>query len=335
MTLEERINAFSQLGDKLKSLTDEEFEDLALNAQNGNSWFTYESVRSAIDGIITFLDKPTLNKWSSKYTLSKDSKTIGTVMAGNIPLVGFHDLLCILISGHSIKVKMSSQDSVLMKFIIDSLIEIDPRLVQKIIIVERLKDIDAIIATGSDNSARYFEYYFSKYPHIIRKNRTSIGVLNGKETRQELKELGQDIFQYFGLGCRNVSKLYVPEGYNFNSFFESIQSFQSVGDHHKYNNNYEYNKSIFLVNSDKHLDNGFLLLRESSNLVSPLAVLFYEEYLDQDSLNHTLERAQEKIQCVVSNNRWYKNSFDFGEAQLPGINDYADHVDTMKFLNSL
>ncbi|QSE96896.1 acyl-CoA reductase [Fulvivirga lutea] len=335
MTLEERINAFSQLGDKLKSLSEDEFENLALNAQNGNSWFTPTSVRLALNGIIKFLDKSVLQNWVSNYQLNQESKTIGIVMAGNIPLVGFHDLLCILICGHSIKVKMSSQDSVLMTFILESLIKIEPRLEKNIIVVDRLKDIDAIIATGSDNSARYFEYYFSKYPHIIRKNRTSIGILNGEEKEDDLSSLGKDIFQYYGLGCRNVSKIYVPNGYNFNTFFESIQSYQSVGDHHKYNNNYEYNKSIYLVNGDKHLDNGFLLLRESKNIASPLAVLFYEEYNDDNTLKERLEKDQEKIQCVVSNNQWYENSFDFGEAQSPGIDDYADHVDTMKFLTSL
>ena len=201
--------------------------------------------------------------------------------------------------------------------------------------IDRLKDFDAVIATGSNNTSRYFDYYFSKVPHIIRKNRNSVAILNGEESKEELKALGHDIFDYFGLGCRNVSKLYVPKGYDFRKFFESIEEFKSIADHHKYNNNYDYNKSIFLVNQDKHLDNGFLLLKEDSRFVSPLAVLYYEEYQNIEELGSVLLKNEYLIQCIVSNSKLPLSTVPFGQSQCPSLFDYADGVDTMKFLREL
>ena len=335
MNIDDRINSFHQLGLKLKSLDEDQLEELQWRAQNGNPWFTNENITSALTGITKFLEKETLNNWVENYELPNTLKTVGTVMAGNIPLVGFHDLLCTLISGHKLMIKLSSQDNILMSYIIDSLIEINPEYENRIIKVDQLKDMDAIIATGSDNSARYFEYYFSKYPHIIRKNRTSCAILNENETETDLENLGKDIFQYFGLGCRNVSKLFVPKGYDFTKFFQSIESFSEVRNHHKYNNNYEYNKSIYLINKEEHLDNGFLLIRKSDSLVSPISVLFFEEYYSKDELKNLLDQNNEKIQCIVSKEGWWPSSFNFGQAQSPGVADYADHVDTLEFLCNL
>lgn len=335
MNLEERINAFSKLGERLADLTQIQLEDLSLNAQNQNSWFTKTNVSFAIHGITKFLTRPVLEKWANTYTLPNQPKRIGVVMSGNIPLVGFHDLLCVLISGHNILIKSSSSDSFLINYIIEELIVIESSFSDKIQQVDKLEKMDAVIATGSDNTARYFEYYFSKYPHIIRKNRTSIAVLDGNESKGQLSTLGIDIFTYYGLGCRNVSKVFVPEDYDFTPFFESIEGFSDIKNHHKYANNYDYNKSIYLVNGDKHLDNGFLLLKETTELVSPISVLYYEKYQDSDELANLLSSQAEKVQCIVSSNQWWHESIDFGNAQTPEITDYADRVDTMEFLCSL
>ncbi len=260
----------------------------------------------------------------------------GLILAGNIPLVGFHDILCVLASGHIALIKLSSQDKLLIPYILRKLLEIEPGFNGRIEYIERLTGFDAVIATGSNNTSRYFDYYFGHVPHIIRKNRNSIAILTGEETSEQLKALGHDIFDYYGLGCRNVSKLYVPEGYNFNSFFEAIEEFKGIADHHKYNNNYDYNKSIFLVNLDKHLDNGFLLLKQDERLASPLAVLYYEEYAELASIKQKLDENLDHIQCIVANKRLAgMNVINFGQTQQPKLWDYADGVDTMKFLKGL
>src|SRR5690606_26674918 len=221
--------------------------------------------------------------------------------------------------------------------ILERLTQIEPTFSPQIKLVERLEGFDAIIATGSNNTSRYFEYYFSKVPHIIRKNRNSIAILSGNETTEELKALGRDIFDYFGLGCRNVSKLFVPLGYNFTHFFEAIEEYSSVKDHHKYNNNYDYNKSIFLVNKTEHLDNGFLLVTKSKSLHSPLAVVFYEEYQELESLKTSLENKKDEIQVLVTqiNDDFGISKTHFGNSQQPALWDYADGIDTLKFLSSL
>jgi len=258
-------------------------------------------------------------------------------MAGNIPLVAFHDWFCVLLSGNKFKGKLSSDDNLLLPFLSKVLITIEPYFENQIEFTEgQLKNMDAVIATGNNNSARYFEYYFSKLPHIIRKNRNSVAVLDGTEKSDELGLLGKDIFQYFGLGCRNVSKLFVPEKYKFDMFFESIIEFKDIVMHNKYANNYEYNRTIYLMNSDKSLlDNNFLLLKADLSYSSPIGVLFYEFYSDINSLNAKLENEKEQIQCIVSKNNNVKNAIGFGKAQCPSLNDYADGIDTMKFLISL
>jgi len=336
MTLQHRIEAFAQLGNKITRLPAEELNVLTDKVRNENPWFTPESTTMALRGISKFLDKETLGKWTGNYSLSNSSmKKIGVAMAGNIPLVGFHDLMCVLLSGHQLVAKLSSQDSVLMNFIKDSLIEINPAFSERIFFEERLKNLDGMIATGSDNTSRYFEYYFRNVPHIIRKNRTSCAAILGEETPEEFRELGKDIFTYFGLGCRNVSKIFVPENFDFIPLLDNMESFQPIIHHHKYANNYDYQKSIMLVNQTHFYDTGYLMLTENQNLVSPISVIYYESYKDQNDLNSKLKSHEQKIQCIVSAKGWYKKSIPFGDAQFPEVNDYADGIDTLSFLSSL
>jgi len=335
MTLENRINAFHLLGKKIETLSPDEKENLFIRTANENPWFTANNIELALKGISKFLDANVLQQWIKNYRIEVSPKKIGVAMAGNIPLVGFHDLLCVVLSGHQLVAKLSSNDSVLMKFIRESLIEIDSSFANQILFEERLNGVDAVIATGSDNTSRYFEYYFRNIPHIIRKNRTSCAVILGEESPTEFSTLGKDVFTYFGLGCRNVSKLFVPEKFDFASLLKNWESFQPIIHHHKYANNYDYQKSILLVNQIPFYDTGFLLLTESKNLVSPISTIYYETYQDQNDLNEKINSQKEKIQCLVSANAWYKQSIGFGEAQFPTIDDYADNVDTMKFLQSV
>lgn len=334
MNLATRINAFSELGNRIKALNKTSREQLYERASLSNAWFTAASVQKALDGIALFLDSETLRSWTSQYPAAPNQKTVGIAMAGNIPLVGVHDLLCVLISGHQALVKLSSQDA-LMEVLINWLIEIEPRFATKIKIEERLNAAEAMIATGSDNTSRYFEYYFRNRPHIIRKNRSSCAVIMGEEPAEALTELGKDVFTYFGLGCRNVAKVFVPEEYTFIKLLDSWAPYLEISNHHKYANNYDYQKSILLINQTPFLDNGFVLLTESPNLVSPISVVFYERYLDQIDLQQKIQSHGEKLQCIVSANGWYPNSVAFGKAQQPEVWDYADKVDTMKFLASL
>ncbi|MEO6684491.1 MAG: acyl-CoA reductase [Dyadobacter sp.] len=334
----QRINAFIQLGNFLKDPQNEDYlQELAISANRKNNWFTPVNVLGSLNAIADrFLSKDNLTAWVSQYPEPATSQKIGVIMAGNIPAVGFHDVLCVLISGHKLLAKPSSDDPVLIPALLEKLIEIEPAFDDYIFFVERLNDSDAYIATGSDNTARYFHYYFSKKPNIIRKNRTSLAVITGNESIDELHALGKDILQYFGLGCRNVSKLYVPEGYDFTKFFESIQSFDQLClNHHKYFNNYEYNKSILLVNRVLHYDNGFLMLTESPAMVSPISVVHYETYKNLESMKGYLEENSEKIQCIVGDSYHIPNAIPFGHTQEPELSDYADSVDTMAFLTSL
>jgi hypothetical protein len=321
MKLSERINAFAKLGDALHSIEPGDKNVLYRNANNSNAWFTPQQCDLALKGICKFLVKDELERWVSNYDMPADVRKVGVVMAGNIPLVGFHDLLCVLISGHHLAAKPSIQDTVLMRYVVEQLVSIEPQFGDYISFVERLNDVEAVIATGSDNTARYFEYYFRSKPHIIRKNRTSVAVLHGNESDEQLVALGKDVFSYFGLGCRNVSKLIVPEGYDFVRILGLWEVYHDVANHHKYVNNYDYNKSILLVNRAPHLDNGFVLLTENEALVSPISVVYYSTSVDLKS---------DKIQCIVS-----ADGVPFGKSQEPGLTDYADNVDTLKFLTGL
>ncbi|GAB2782743.1 hypothetical protein HNQ93_002213 [Hymenobacter luteus] len=340
MTHADRLAAFVALGQHLSELSPpshaDELASLAARARNQNPWFDLPNVTSAIRGIAHLLAEEPLRQWAGRYPQEPaQPRKIGVVMAGNIPLVGFHDALCVLLSGHILLAKLSSDDTVLMTWVLDELTRLEPRFAEQIQLVPRLNAADAFIATGSDNTARYFEYYFGKKPNIIRRNRTSLAVLTGRETNHDLGLLGEDIFRYYGLGCRNVSKLYVPEGYDFTPLLDSLQPWHRVLEHNRYQNNYDYNKSILLVNRVPHLDSGFLLLTQSTQLVSPISVLHYETYSNEVDLVVRLADVAAQTQCLVSAGGLFAGSFPFGRAQQPGVADYADGVDTMAFLAEL
>ena len=302
-------------------------------SQSHNGWFTPEQVYYAIQSWAEALSEENLNLWLSKYNFSEvKTKTVGLILAGNIPLVGFHDFLSVLMSGHKVLVKTSSNDQYLIKFLAQYLIAINPEIENYITFTEgKLEGFDAVIATGSNNTARYFEYYFKNKPSIIRKNRNSVAVLNGTETHDELVNLGEDIFRYFGLGCRNVSKLFIPKGYNFEAFFKAMYEQRDVIYYEKYANNYDYNKAVFLMSNFQLLDNEFLIIKEDSSYASPISSVFYEYYDTIEEIQKQLVNDAEQIQCIVSNNS-IENSIPFGQTQKPNLWDYADNVDTLEFL---
>ncbi len=337
MTSKQRIEAFSTLGQYIKN-NDEHLQDVLRKAQTLNPWFTIENISSGIQALAKNLDKNLLESWLSSYSVNFDgfrNKTVGLILAGNIPLVGFHDILCSLITGFNVQIKLSSDDKLLIPHLLDKLSEIEPSFKQQINLVERLKGFDSIIATGSNNTSRYFEYYFKNVPHIIRKNRNGVAIISGKEDKEEIKALGHDIFDYFGLGCRNVSKIYFPKEYRYADFFEGIECFHDIANHFKYHNNYDYNKSIYLVNGDEHLDNGFLLLKKDERLASPLAVVYYEEYETLNELIPVIKEKKQEIQCIVSSISLDTSIpvIPFGESQSPKLTDYADGIDVIDFLS--
>lgn len=313
----------------------EKFKDLLALSQSHNGWFTPEQVYFAIESWSDALKEDNLDKWMSKYDLPHiKPKTVGLILAGNIPLVGFHDFLSVLISGHKALVKTSSNDQHLIKFLANYLISVEPELSQYITFTEgKLENFDAVIATGSNNTARYFEFYFKDKPSIIRKNRNSVAVLDGNETHEDLVNLGEDIFRYFGLGCRNVSKLFVPKDYNFDAFFKGMYEHKDVIYYEKYSNNYDYNKAVFLMSNFKLLDNEFMTLKEDASYASPISSVFYEYYESLKDIQDRLKNDREQIQCVVSN--LGLDSIPFGQTQQPKLWDYADNVDTMEFLMRL
>jgi hypothetical protein len=349
MTLETKKSVFVALGKFLRQFSEnnstkeahilhndlffEKFLQLIALSQSHNGWYTPEQVYFSIQSWANALTEEQLTKWLSKYDFNKNTtKTVALILAGNIPLVGFHDFLSVLFTGHNVKIKTSSNDQHLLPFLANYIIAVDPEFAAKITFVEgKLENFDAVIATGSNNTARYFEYYFKDKPAIIRKSRNSVVVLDGNETKEQLTALGEDIFRYFGLGCRNVSKLFVPKGYSFDSFFEAIFAYQDVIHYEKYANNYDYNKAVFLMSNFKLLDNGFLTLKEDSSHASPISSVFYETYDNLTELENRLETEKEHLQCIVSNNL-ITNSIAFGQTQHPKLWDYADNVDTISFL---
>lgn len=339
MKLEKRIILFSELGNYiLKNLKSDELQAVFSFSKAKNAWFTLDNIELSVKNIAeNFLSEKKLNAfinlYPNDYFEPKEPKKVGIVAAGNIPAVGFQDLLHVVLSGHIAYFKPSSQDEVLIGFFIKKMIELNPEISSHIIIADKLNNLDAYIATGSGNTSRYFEYYFGNKPNIIRKNRISVSVLSGQENAQELSDLGTDILSYFGLGCRNVSKLFVPKAYDFVPFFEAIEYWNTITLHSKYLNNYEYNKSILLVNRDQHFDNGFLLLKPSEAVYSPISTVFYEEYERVDTVKAKLETLSENLQCVVSN--FLPEGIPFGKSQSPELWDYADGVDTMAFLEKL
>lgn len=302
-------------------------------SQSNNGWFTAENIYFALDSWATALTKENLTEWLSNYDFSTaEPKNVGLILAGNIPLVGFHDLLSVLISGHKAIIKLSSNDQHLIKFIVDYLISLDERFKERVTFTEgKLENFDAVIATGSNNTARYFEYYFKDKPNIIRKNRNSVAILTGNESKEELNALSEDIFRYFGLGCRNVSKIFIPKEYDFKLFFEAMFTQGDVIHYEKYANNYDYNKAVFLMSNFKLLDNEFLLLKEDNGYASPIGSLFYENYDSLEDLHARLQNDNEKIQCIVSK-ELESHHIPFGKTQKPELWDYADNVDTLSFL---
>ena len=341
------IDAFVKLGKQLTDYCDNCYSDgtefdnelkaIIEQAGHHNGWFTEDNILFSLGQWGGLLTEGNLKDWLSNYDLkgSPDPKTVGIVMAGNIPLVGFHDFLCVLLSGNKALAKLSSNDKLLLPFLSKYLIRQEPSLADRIEFVDgRLENFDAVIATGSNNTSRYFEHYFGKKPNIIRKNRNSVAVLSGNETEDELRALGEDIFRYYGLGYRNVSKIYVPKDYNFEKLFNALFHYKDIIHQHKYANNYDYNKAVYLMSEFKILDNGFLVLKEDNGLSSPISALFYSFYEDETSLKKELEELDEQIQCVVSNGI-VENQVNFGQTQRPGLNDYADGIDTMEFLLKL
>ncbi len=349
MDLQQRINAFVELGKFLQQFSSENFEknetvlhnDLFFDgfkhqiklAQEHNTWFTKENLIFAFNGWYKSLTDSNFNEWLNNYNFkSVNPKKVAIIMAGNIPLVGFHDFLSVLISGHDVVVKQSSNDKHLLPFLAKYLETVEPEFKGKITFTtEKLKDFDAVIATGSDNTARYFEYYFKGKPSIIRKNRNSLAVLSGEETEEDLEALSEDIFRYYGLGCRNVSKLLVPKDYDFQNFFKAMYKWHPIIHQHKYANNYDYNKAVYLMSEFDMLENGFLMIKEDSSYSSPIATVFYEYYDSQQTLKAKLESDSDKIQCVVAHGL-LDSEVAFGQTQNPQLWDYADNVDTIAFL---
>lgn len=311
------------------------FEEVIRNEHLHNPWFTERFVRLALEGIARMLQPETLRDWLKNYpgAGSQPPKKIGVVMAGNIPLVGFHDFLCVLLSGNRFVGKTSSKDDRLLRKVAELLIHLRPGLEEHILFTDQyLKDVDAVIATGSDNTARYFEYYFRNTPHIIRKNRNGVAVLNGSENREDLRLLGQDVFTYFGLGCRNVTKLYVPENFDLTRIMEVWEPDDEIALHHKYQNNIEYHRAVYLMNSIPFLDNGGVLLKEDPGLSSPIGVVYYEKYSELERVLESLKINREQIQCTVSVDETVENRVKPGQSQFPSPGDYADGIDTMQFL---
>ena len=347
-----KINCFIELGKFLSQFSEsqnvknstvlnndlfyDDFIDLIALSQSHNGWFTSQQVYFSIQSWATALTEQNVLKWISNYNFSNTkSKTVSIILAGNIPLVGFHDFLCVLLSGHKVVAKTSSNDQKLLPFIAKYLVSINTDLSNFIEFADgKLQNFDAVIATGSNNTARYFEYYFKSKPSIIRKNRNSVAVLSGLESKVDLKNLGEDLFRYFGLGCRNVSKLFVPRNYNFDSFFEAIFDFKDCIEYEKYANNYDYNKAVFLMSNYKLLDNGFLIVKEDVSYASPIAAVFFEYYDDLQDVKTKIEIDKDKIQCVVSKLA-LANAIDFGRTQQPNLWDYADNVDTLDWLISV
>lgn len=332
MNLQQRIDLLVKLGSYLASNT-EELEHAKLQAHRQNGWFTMAFIDTAIDNITTrFLQRDTLEAWAKQYNIpqhNNNSKTVGVVMAGNIPLVGFHDLLCVFICGHKATVKLSSKDAVLIPHIVKKLGEWNDEIQQLVTFAEILKGCDAYIATGSNNAARYFDYYFGKFPNIIRRNRTSVAVLDGTETPAELSLLADDIQLYFGLGCRNITKLYVPKDYDFIPLLNALKSYSYFTDLHKYKNNFDYHLALLLMNSKYYMSNDSIILTEHTSPFSPVSQVHYEFYNNSDEVK-TAIAGNDDIQCAVGH-----GYLPFGEAQSPSLTDYADGVDTMTFLARL
>lgn len=341
MNIEKQVLGLIKLSDYIKSYlaenTDDftknesDFESIVRKSEIENPWFTIENQKFALKQWADLLTAENVKSWLSNYSPSKTTKKVGLILAGNIPLVGLHDVISVVLSNHIPLIKLSSKDKQMLPFLLKKWREFSENEIEYEF-VERLTDFDAVIATGSNNTARYLEYYFKNHLSIIRKNRTSVAVIKGDETEAELKLLAQDIFQYFGLGCRNVTRLFIPEGFLIDKIFESFIDFKETVNHNKYANNYDYNRAVYLLNQDKFWDNNFVMLKEDSALFSPLSVIHFSRYSSLDEVRNFIQENEEDIQCVVGKDDLGIETVYFGEAQNPGLDTYADNVDTMQFL---
>ncbi|MGG7438428.1 acyl-CoA reductase [Chryseobacterium arthrosphaerae] len=341
MNTENQVLGLIKLSDYIKAFLAKKTEDyneddanielLLKRSEIENPWFTVDNQKFALQQWADLLTEEQIKNWLKKYSVSRISKRVGLILAGNIPLVGFHDVISVVLSNHIPVIKLSSKDKYLIPFLLKKWKEFSDDQV-RFEFVERLENFDAVIATGSNNTARYLEYYFKNHLNIIRKNRTSIAVLKGDETDEDLQLLAKDIFQYFGLGCRNVTRIFIPEDFVIDRLFENFLGFQDIINHNKYANNYDYNRAVYLLNQDKFWDNNFVMLKEDDKLFSPLSVINFSRYKSLEEVKGFIAENEENIQCVVAKDELGLNSVSFGEAQNPGLDTYADNVDTMKFL---
>ena len=333
MNIERRITAFAALGDfVLKNPVS--LQEIVNKTFIYNTWFTIDNINQALQNIaIEFLHREKLENWISGYgskITTHDTKTIAIVAAGNIPMVAFHDILCVLISGNKLQLKLSEKDQYLLPFLLEQLINIEPDFNELISIQFKLEKFDAIIATGSNNTAKHFAYYFGKYKNIIRRNRNSVAILTGEETKEDIENLGHDIFDYFGLGCRNVSKIFVPEKYDLYSLKDGLTKHIGVNQHNQYMNNLDYQRTLYLMNQTPLIDIDFINIVENNSLHSPISCLHVERYKTLEDVKKNIAEQTENIQCVVG-----KGYLEFGKSQQPGLSDYADNVDTMEFILNL
>ncbi|MBD3905063.1 acyl-CoA reductase [Chryseobacterium sp. Ch-15] len=341
MNIESRVLGLNKLSAYIKEFlaknseyyneNDVEFQQVLKKTEIENPWFTADNQKFALKQWSELLTSGNINEWLQNYSPSKTTKKVGLILAGNIPLVGLHDVISVILSNHIPLIKLSSKDKMMLPFLLKKWSEFSEETID-FEFVERLENFDAVIATGSNNTARYLEYYFKNHLSIIRKNRTSVAVLKGDETEEELRLLANDIFQYFGLGCRNVTRIFIPQDFVIDRLFESFLDFKEIINHNKYANNYDYNRAVYLLNQDKFWDNNFVMLKEDAQLFSPLSVINFSRYSDLDEVKNFIAENEENIQCVVAKNELGIDSIQFGEAQNPGLNTYADNVDTMKFL---
>ncbi|WP_207573368.1 acyl-CoA reductase [Blattabacterium sp. DPU] len=299
-----------------------------------NKWFRIEDLLITFDQWGNNLKKDKLECWMNKYYFTKKNKKILVIMPGNIPMVGFHDFLCVILSGHKIIIKLSEEDNLLLPFLCKIIIYENPILKNKIKFTNNIfyEKFDYVIATGNNNTARYFEYYFRKYPILLRKSRTSVAILRGNETEKELISLNQDMLTYSGRGCRNVGKIFIPHNYNVHLILEKSFISEYITKNYKYTDNYKYYLSIYTMNKFDFQKNHFVILKEEKNYHSPISVVYYEFYNNLSQLKKKILENNQQIQCVVSKNFWDKEIF-FGKTQYPKLEDYADEINTIQFLN--
>jgi hypothetical protein len=330
------VDDFINLGENLTRFLEKPDENLLIKISEVNPWFIRSYVLNALTGILKYLHPGNINNWLSNYNIKRIKvKNIGIIMAGNVPLAGFHDLLCVLITGNNAIIRPSHSDTLLIELIITELQNINPFMRNRIILRTDLSGVDAIIATGSDNSARYFKYYFNSIPKLIRANRSSCCIIDGLETLDEVTALSDDVFLYFGLGCRNVTKIYLPVKSGLHSLIKGFSKYSWITEHKKYLNNYMHNRSLASLRFQSFTDSGYFLFVENNSIVSPVGMIYYETYSDHNDLKIKLAAHQNKIQCIVCHSEILPQSVRFGEAQFPHLWDYSDGIDTLDFLNNL